>query len=70
MDGTLNPPPLCADENLLKPRQVKALFGVEASTLREWANAGKIGARRTLGGHRRYRESEVRALVAATEAAV
>ena len=29
-----------------------------------WAKAGKLTSIRTLGGHRRYRESEVRALLA------
>lgn len=56
-------------ERLLPPADVARLFGVGTSTLRLWAADGKISARRTLGGHRRYRESEVRALVAATEAA-
>jgi excisionase family DNA binding protein len=56
-------------DKLLLPRDVRRQFGVGSSTLRAWADQGKIGARRTLGGHRRYRESEVRALVAATEAA-
>jgi excisionase family DNA binding protein len=39
------------------------LFRVPLSTLRDWAAAGKINARCTLGGHRRYPESEVRALL-------
>jgi excisionase family DNA binding protein len=57
------------EERLLPPGEVAKLFGVDTRTLRLWALSGKIGARRTLGGHRRYKESEVRALVAATEAA-
>jgi len=28
-----------------------------------WAKAGKLTSIRTLGGHRRYRESEVRSLL-------
>jgi predicted site-specific integrase-resolvase len=56
------------EDRLLPPSAVRQLFGVAPSTLREWSDTGKIKARRTLGGHRRYRESEVRALVAATEA--
>jgi predicted site-specific integrase-resolvase len=28
-----------------------------------WAKAGKLNSIRTLGGHRRYRESEVRSLL-------
>jgi excisionase family DNA binding protein len=33
-----------------------------------WARAGKISAIRTLGGHRRFRESEIRALLERVEA--
>jgi excisionase family DNA binding protein len=40
------------------------LFRVPRSTLRRWALAGRIASVRTAGGHRRYRESGVRALVA------
>lgn len=65
----MDAPPLAEEDDLLPPQKVARQFGVETKTLREWADQGKIGARRTLGGHRRYRESEVRALVAATEAA-
>lgn len=40
------------------------LFRVPLSTLRGWARAGRIGYTRTAGGHRRYRESDTRALAA------
>ena len=36
---------------------------VDPKTVTRWAKAGKLSAIRTLGGHRRYRESEVRALL-------
>ncbi|WP_053227575.1 EAL domain-containing protein [Solirubrobacter soli] len=39
-------------------------LGVSASTLRRWANTGRIGAIRTPGGHRRFSVSEIRRLVA------
>jgi excisionase family DNA binding protein len=65
---TLDSRPEPADERLLPPGEVATLFGVDPRTLREWAAAGKIKARRTLGGHRRYKESEVRAALATTEA--
>ena len=51
-------------ENLLTPSEVAALFRVDPKTVTRWAKAGKIGSIRTLGGHRRFRESEVRALLA------
>lgn len=50
-------------EKLLTPREVAALFGVDVKTLGRWAQAGKISSIRTLGGHRRYRETEIRALL-------
>jgi excisionase family DNA binding protein len=51
------------DERLLTPAEVAALFRVDPKTVTRWAKAGKLSAIRTLGGHRRYRESEVRALL-------
>ncbi len=50
-------------EALLTPSEVAALFRVDPKTVTRWAQAGKISAIRTLGGHRRYRESEVRELL-------
>jgi DNA-binding transcriptional MerR regulator len=52
-------------DRLLKPGEVRELYGVAPSTLRSWAAAGIIRpAQRTAGGHRRFRESAVRALLA------
>ena len=50
-------------ENLLTPAEVAALFRVDPKTVTRWAKAGKLTSLRTLGGHRRYRESEVRELL-------
>ena len=50
-------------EMLLAPAEVAQLFGVGPKTVTRWARAGKLNAVRTLGGHRRYRASEVRALL-------
>jgi len=47
----------------MTPHEVAVLFRVNSKTVTRWANAGKIRAVRTLGGHRRYREDEVRALL-------
>jgi excisionase family DNA binding protein len=44
---------------LLTPREVADLFGVDPKTVTRWAKAGKLTSIRTLGGHRRYRKSEV-----------
>jgi excisionase family DNA binding protein len=50
-------------ESLLTPAEVAALFRVGSKTVTRWANTGKLTSLRTLGGHRRYRESEVRDLL-------
>jgi excisionase family DNA binding protein len=50
-------------EALLTPAEVAALFRVDPKTVTRWAKAGKLSSIRTLGGHRRYREAEVRALL-------
>ncbi|HEV7195605.1 MAG TPA: BldC family transcriptional regulator [Pedococcus sp.] len=51
-------------EKLLTPAEVASLFRVDPKTVTRWAKAGKLNSIRTLGGHRRYREAEVRALLA------
>ena len=50
-------------EVLLTPSEVAQLFRVDPKTVTRWAKAGKLTAVKTLGGHRRYKESEVRALL-------
>lgn len=50
-------------EVLLTPAEVASLFRVDPKTVTRWAKAGKLTAIRTLGGHRRYRASEVNALL-------
>jgi excisionase family DNA binding protein len=47
-------------EQLLTPSEVAAMFRVNPKTVTRWARAGKISAIRTLGGHRRFRASEIR----------
>lgn len=49
---------------LLTPAEVARLFRVNAKTVSRWARAGKLTSIRTIGGHRRFRRSEVEALVA------
>jgi excisionase family DNA binding protein len=50
-------------EKLLTPAEVASLFRVDPKTVTRWAKAGKLNSIRTLGGHRRYRESEVKTLL-------
>ena len=51
------------NERLLTPGEVAALFRVDPKTVTRWAASGRITSIRTPGGHRRFRESEVRALL-------
>ncbi len=50
-------------EVLLTPAEVASLFRVNPKTVTRWAKAGKLTSIRTLGGHRRYKESEVKSLL-------
>lgn len=52
------------NDRLIQPQEAGSMFGVSAKTLRRWHARGLISARRTLGGQRRYWESEVRARAA------
>ena len=54
-------------DSLLTPSEVAGMFRVDPKTVTRWAKAGKLASVRTLGGHRRYREAEVRSLLAARE---
>ena len=64
MSDQINPNgEIIAQEVLLTPSEVATLFRVDPKTVTRWAKAGKITAIRTLGGHRRYKESEVKALL-------
>ena len=47
-------------ETLLTPSEVAALFRVNPKTVTRWARSGKLTAIRTLGGHRRFKSSEIR----------
>ena len=53
-------------EVLLTPAEVASLFRVDPKTVTRWAKSGKLTSIRTLGGHRRYKESEVKSLLSAT----
>jgi excisionase family DNA binding protein len=59
--------PQVSIEPLLTPSEVAEMFGVDTATVSRWERAGRLRAVRTLGGHRRFRESEIRALRAAVD---
>jgi excisionase family DNA binding protein len=54
---------MTAPEPLLTSGEVAALFKVGLKTVTRWAAAGRIDSIKTPGGHRRFRESEIRALL-------
>ena len=51
-------------EPLLLPREVGMIMRVDPKTVTRWSQAGRLPCIKTLGGHRRYRVSDVRALYA------
>lgn len=55
-------------DRLLTPAEVAAMFRVDPKTVTRWARAGKLTYIRTLGGHRRYLESEIKRLLAGSSA--
>lgn len=62
-------PTLAENERLLTPAEVAAMFRVDPKTVTRWARDGRLTAVRTLGGHRRYLESQVLALLRAARSA-
>ena len=52
------------NDRLLKPGEVAEKFRVDPKTVTRWAKAGKLTSVKTPGGHHRFRESEVRAMLA------
>ena len=49
-------------ERFLLPAEAARMLGVATSTLRRWAEEGKLQSGSTIGGHRRYRESDIKRL--------
>src|SRR5436305_7553411 len=56
--------PATRESELISLQQASALLGVHPSTLRAWADRGRLRAVRTAGGHRRFSLKEVRAFAA------
>jgi excisionase family DNA binding protein len=47
----------------LLPAEVAELLSVSPKTVSRWAKEGKLPFMKTLGGHRRYCEAQIRELV-------
>ncbi|MDN3460822.1 BldC family transcriptional regulator [Rhodococcus sp. APC 3903] len=56
-----------SSDALLTPRQVASIFHVDPTTVRRWAQAGKISYTRTPGGHHRYHNSEIQELARSSQ---
>ena len=50
-------------DRLLTASEVADLFRVSVKTVGRWGRSGALPLRRTIGGHHRYREADVRALL-------
>lgn len=46
---------------------VATIFGVTLTTVKRWAEDGRLASFRTVGGHYRFRAGDVAALKASTE---
>ena len=57
-------------KELITGKQVAEMFGVHPDTIRDWANDGKLNSVKTLGGHRRYKLSEIQKIVEERNAVV
>ena len=56
-------------ERMLRPREVALLFKVDPKTVTRWAKSGKLTPVVLPSGHRRYRYSDVEALIKSGSAA-
>ncbi|MDP9334966.1 MAG: helix-turn-helix domain-containing protein [Actinomycetota bacterium] len=52
---------------MLTPAEAARRLGVTANTVTRWSRAGKLAAVHTVGGHRRFRCSEVERVLLAAE---
>ncbi len=50
-------------EVLLTPAEVAALFRVDRATVTRWSSEGKLPCIKLPSGHRRYRETDVNAIL-------
>lgn len=51
------------NDKILTPADVAEKFGVDPKTVTRWSDRGLIRYFRTPGGHRRYWEKEIQALI-------
>lgn len=63
----MNDPITIGAPRLMTPAEVNAAFRVHPRTITRWAERGYITSTRTLGGHRRFYEDEIRTLLESGE---
>ncbi len=63
MTAPLGPVARLTGDRLMTPGEVAVLFRVDPKTVTRWAKAGRLSSVLTPGGHRRFWQSEVRALL-------
>jgi excisionase family DNA binding protein len=51
------------EPSYLLPAEVAELLSVSPKTVSRWAKEGKLPFMKTLGGHRRYSEAQIRELI-------
>jgi excisionase family DNA binding protein len=63
LGGPTDGGPVDRAEAYLMPSEAAVLLGVSPRTLSRWAASGRVPCLITLGGHRRYRRSDVQRLL-------
>ncbi len=63
-DWKLNPADGTPGGRLLTPSEVARLFRVDVKTVSRWARSGLVPSFRTPGGHHRFRQADISALLA------
>lgn len=54
---------LMPKERIYTPAEVAKLLDVNAKTITRWERSGKLRGFKTIGGHRRYYQSQIDALL-------
>lgn len=55
-----------AFKRLYSTAHIARLLSIDVSTVKRWADSGKLQCYRTVGGHRRFRLDQVQAFIAGT----
>jgi excisionase family DNA binding protein len=55
-------------KQFLSTADIARLMSIDVSTVKRWADSGKLQCYKTVGGHRRFRSDQVQALIGQTAA--